>query len=293
MRSLPIAAILALLTACAANPANPSFPVTSDQAHSAIEHMQKYPEQLQRPLVIVGGFMDPGVAPPIFAHYFAGISSDATIIPVSIGLCGSFDECRDTVISAVDKACPSSDPQWTSEVDVVGISLGGLVARYAAAPPRPDSTSTSTRRLKIARLFTISSPHSGATLAQAIGFTDFQKDMQPGSDFLTYLANTDPLATYDLFPYVHLDDEIVGDRFAAPPGENPYWLPNIAPLPPHMGAVLDERILADISRRLRSERPFTIPPAGPLPFSQRSDASGRSPAARLLEKSAISAATCA
>jgi hypothetical protein len=265
MRSLPFAAILALLAACATHPENPAFPLTTGQAYAAVAQMQNHPVTISRPLVIIGGFLDPDIAPPFFAHYFASITTKAKIIPVSVGFCGSFDQCRDTVISAVDKACPTSDPNWTTQVDVVGISLGGLVARYSAAPPRPDSKSKSARRLSIARLYTISSPLSGAKLARLLAITNFHRDMRPGSDFLKYLATTYPLASYQIIPYVHLDDGIVGDRFAAPPGQNPYWLPNDTPLPPHVGAVLDERILADISRRLRNEKPFTIPPPGPLP----------------------------
>jgi hypothetical protein len=144
----------------------------------------------------------------------------------------------------------------------VGASLGGLVGRYAAAPSRQGK---SPRRLRIARLFTISSPHAGAKLAEAVPLTDFGHELRPGSEFLRYVAQYDASARYEIYPYVHLDDEIVGDRNAAPPGQNPYWLANAAPLPPHMGAILDERILADISRRLRGETPYTLPPAGPLP----------------------------
>jgi hypothetical protein len=119
--------------------------------------------------------------------------------------------------------------------------------------------------LKIARLFTLSSPLSGAKIMKTLAITDFDRDMKPGSDFLKYLAENDAAAKYQVYAYVHLDDEIVGDRYAAVPNQNPYWLPNNNVLLPHREGVQDERILADISRRLRGERPFTIPPAGPLP----------------------------
>jgi hypothetical protein len=165
-------------------------------------------------------------------------------------------------MAAVDKACPNSDPEWTSEVDVVGISLGGIVARYAAAPSQVISHP---RRLKISHLFTMSSPLSGAKITNVIAINQIMRDLKPHSNFLNNLARFDATANYEIIPYVHLDDEIVGDHNAAPPNQNPYWLPNNAPFPPHMGGILDERILADISRRLRHETPFTHPPAGPLP----------------------------
>src|SRR5436309_2733841 len=124
----------AFLTACT-QPVNPSFPVTQADANCAIHEMRAHPQKLQRPLIVIGGFLDPDVSPPLFKAWFKGVVTDGPIIPVSVGLCGSFDECRRRVIDAVDKACPSNDPGYTTEVDVVGASLGGPLARYAAPPP--------------------------------------------------------------------------------------------------------------------------------------------------------------
>src|SRR5689334_16578347 len=116
----------AMFSGCAAHPSNSSFPVTSQEAKQAIEQMRHQTKPLSRPLVVVGGFMDLNVTLPWFAHFFSSITRDTAVIPVSIGHCGSFEQCREEVIRAVDNAAPSVDPQWTSEVDVVGLSLGGL-----------------------------------------------------------------------------------------------------------------------------------------------------------------------
>ncbi len=249
------------LAGCA-QPVNPSFAVTSSQAHEALRQMEGDPKPLDRPLVIVGGIFDPDISPRYCSFLVNKFACDAKIIPVGIGFCGSSEECRQRIIAAVDKAYPSTDPQWTTEVDVIGISLGGLMSRYAAAPSDDPSHP---RRLKIARLFTFSSPHSGAKIANLIALTDFHRDIKPGSKFLTSLAATDADATYQLFPYVHLNDEIVGDRFAAPPGQTPLWLSNPPPLPAHMAVVTDDRVWADIARRLRDEAPFSHSPPAPLP----------------------------
>ena len=127
------------MTGCATHPDNPAFPLSSKQAGMAIDEMRQHPKPLDRPLVIVGGFLDPDLFPPLLEHYFKSISPDAKIVTVTVGFYGSFEDCRQAVISAVDKEFPSSDPQWTTQVDVVGVSLGGLVARYAAAPCRDAS----------------------------------------------------------------------------------------------------------------------------------------------------------
>jgi len=210
------------------------------------------------------------------------------VISVSFFFCGSFDGCRKRVIDAVEKAFPSDDPEWTTEVDVVAVSMGGLVARYAAAPPRaPKATTTNAasqpttdrapaRRLRIARLFTISSPHRGAALAFLPTFNQLQIDMRAGSKFLQRLdafdelvepgsAQTRPSDSYELIPYVRLDDMIVGERNAAPAGWTPWWVPAEPFQDSHIFAMADPRIVADIARRLRGEPPLTTDPPAPLP----------------------------
>jgi Putative serine esterase (DUF676) len=254
------------LVGCGAPPVNPAFAVSFAQAHAAIGEMRAEPKPLARPLVVIGGFADLNVSPPLYRHFFRGVARDAQIIPVSVGFCQTFDECREKVLAAVERSAPSgAEAQWTTEVDVMGASLGGLVARYAAAPAQsPDGNR---KRLRIARLFTISSPHDGADLAEMIALTQFHRDLRPNSAFLRRLAESDPHPNYELFPYVHLGDEIVGEQHAAPAGTNPIWLSNPPLAPPHLSAMMDERILADISRRLRGEEPLSHPPSPPLPGS--------------------------
>ena len=257
-----LALTLLLLAGCSTTPVNPSFPITQSQADQAIAEMRADPRPLPHPVLLVGGFLDPEVVPTYQKFFFKSVSSDAKLIPVSVGFCTSFAQCREKVIDAVDAACPNSDPKWTTEVDVVGASLGGLVARYAAAPSLDP---THPRRLKIARLFSISSPQAGAELAQDAAITDFHREIRPGSEFLRQLASSDASATYKIYPYVLLNDAIINDAYAAPPGMTAFWLPNDSPFPSHPAAMVDDRILADIARRLRDETPFSHDPPAPLP----------------------------
>jgi pimeloyl-ACP methyl ester carboxylesterase len=169
-------------------------------------------------------------------------------------------ELRRRLIAAVDRKFHSDDPQFTVEVDAVGHSMGGLIARYAAAPS--DDTSQS-RRLKINRLFTIATPHTGAGAARH-GVTRFHKDLAPDSAFLKYLDAHFADASYTLIPYALLGDKFVGTPHTAPPGQSPWWLASTA-LFRHPSAMSDRRILADIARRLRDEEPFTHAPPTSLP----------------------------
>jgi hypothetical protein len=291
----PLAALLVAM-GCATHAPNPSFNVSNDDARAALREMKHDAKPLPRPLVILGGLDDPGVATMVLGDDFREITGDdSRVIGVSFFFCGSFDGCRKRVIDAVDKAFPSDDPVWTTEVDVVAVSMGGLVARYAAAPPRarqatatatatatanaasqPTTDRAPTRRLHIARLFTISSPHRGAALAFLPTFNQLQIDMRAGSRFLQRLdaydelieagsAQTRPYDSYELIPYVRLDDVIVGERNAAPAGWTPWWVPAEPFQDSHMFAIADPRIVADIARRLRGEPPLTSDPPAPLP----------------------------
>ncbi|MGA2440462.1 MAG: hypothetical protein ABSH08_05865 [Tepidisphaeraceae bacterium] len=262
MRLSPLFFSTVALARCSTALTNPSFPITHAEAQQAITQMQADPHPLSRPLIVIGGFLDPDVSPTVFRCLFRSVTKNAQIITISVGFCGNFAECRQKVIAALDDACPSRDPIWTTQVDVVGASLGGLVARYAAAPS-PDPAHP--RRLRIARLFSISSPHAGARLADRISLTDFHRALRPGSAFLAALAAEDAQAGYDLYPYVHLQDRIVGARYAAPPGRTPFWLADRGPLLAHNAAIMDDRIFADISRRLRNQPAFSRFPATPLP----------------------------
>src|SRR5436305_13562836 len=105
--------LLAALTTigCAARPqpTNPSFPLGLDQANRALAFMSAHPRSLDRPLLVVGGFWDFGVSPPLYKWHFHRISGDNRIVGVSIAFCGSFHECRQALIEAVDRAFPSND----------------------------------------------------------------------------------------------------------------------------------------------------------------------------------------
>ena len=145
--------------ACASGPENPSFPLKVDDARSALRQMEERPKPLERPVLVIGGYLDFGVTPSLVRSELRALTDDDRIAPVALFDCGDFDDCRREVIAAVDKAFPNKDPEFTTPVDVIGVSMGGVAARYAAAP---DPSGKSHRRLKIARLFTISSPHQGA-----------------------------------------------------------------------------------------------------------------------------------
>jgi hypothetical protein len=263
-------------------PDNPSFPLTAAHARAELNEMEASPTKLERPLVIIGGFLDPGIGP----RQLAANLRDATgakkgeVILISLFWCGNFDECRRKIVESVDAAWPSDDPDCTREVDVIGQSMGGIAARYAALPPgafnapqtRESSASSAAaptprpagRRLKIHRLFTLASPHRGAVLADVPGLMPLHLDMRRGSDFLTRLNALDS-GEFPIIPYTRVPDTHVGSAYTAPPGQNPIWMPNAWFEEPHLGFFGDPRVAADVARRLRGEPSYSIEPRAPVP----------------------------
>jgi pimeloyl-ACP methyl ester carboxylesterase len=259
-----VVATLVLLGAGCAAPTNPSFPLSVSDAKAALREMEAKPKPLARPLVVLGGYHDPGLGAFVWRNEVRRWASDARIVDVSFARRGDFDACRRAVIAAVDRAFPTNDPNATVEVDVIGASMGGLVGRYAAVE-KPGE-----RRLRVARLITVSSPHRGAAWAGLPALSRLHADMRDGSAFLRNLERAESATEtddYELVPYVRLGDRIVGAHNAAPNGVNAWWLPDRPFEPAHVAVNLDPRIRADVARRLRGEVPFTKAPGAPVPAS--------------------------
>ncbi len=248
---------LAALTACATprwDP-NPSFTVTKALAQQDLGRMKAAPVEAARPIVFLAGISDPS------------ISSGAMVQAIRPTLKGpmvelnffdefTFDGARQKLLREV-AAQLGCDIDHIPPVDVVAFSMGGLVARYGAI------SDASGRRLPIARLYTVSTPHEGARMAGIPMGIPQGEDMCPTSDFLDLLRRAK--RNYELVCYTRLDDVTVGEEFAAPEGVALWWVPTPSGEWSHMAAFSDPRILADIARRLRYETPWTTAPAAPLP----------------------------
>jgi hypothetical protein len=242
-------------------PLNPSFPLLTTDARRELLEMRANTASPSRPVLIIGGMFDPGVfAGGIARRIRSTLSPGSPVATVDLFATGSMDEARDRIIHAVEQAWPSEDPRWTTEVDVIGFSLGGVAARHAAAHAAEGA-----RRLRVGRLFTIASPHSGARLAALPSADSRVWALRNGSDFLAELADAGLGAPYEVFAYVRLGDVVVGPENAGVNGEPPLWVAGPPLEPAHLAAYADPRILADIARRLRGETAYSSRPPAPIP----------------------------
>ncbi|MHC5022474.1 MAG: esterase/lipase family protein [Planctomycetota bacterium] len=259
------ALLLAAGVGCSADrPLNPSFPLTLSDSRQALEEMRDDPHTFDRPVVLVGGFFDTGVFSAKTARVLESLTTNPNqVIVFTPHRYSTFESCRTRLVQFVDEHFPCDDEGQTTEVDVVAVSMGGLVARYAAMDP-PEGE----RRLRIRRLFTIATPHRGADLASVPTLDKRVMAMRTGSTFLKTLDEAYPEADYELHPYVRLGDWIVGADNTAPPGDHAWWVRTIPWSPAHIAAQHDPRILADICRRLRGEQPYSLEPRSPLPGSE-------------------------
>jgi pimeloyl-ACP methyl ester carboxylesterase len=243
---------------CAARHTNSSFPMTVAEARQDWERMCESPRPPERPVVVIGGYADLGIAPASMEARLRHIlGPKAVIIPVDVGFEMTMTGARERLIRRVAEALPETKSDDPPEVDVVAVSMGGLVARFAAVPLKGGG------RLRIARLFTICSPHQGARLAEVPTLEGRVIDMRHGSGFLTELNGQE--RDYELVCYARLGDSIVGEENCAPPGMSPWWVEAPPLEAPHLAAPMDLRILADIGRRLRGEEPIAHGTAQPLP----------------------------
>jgi hypothetical protein len=250
---------LVLLTSCQSPKVNPSFDVTTEEASNILEQMAANPVAAKRPVVVIGGYLDPGIAPGIIAHRLGAYFTEVTVVPIIVGFQSTFDACRDTVIEAVEAATQEATHGATEGVDVIGASMGGLVARYAALEieGRPG--------LETIRLFTIGTPHLGARVAELPSLNQLHLDMRKDSPFMAMIRDSESEIDYQIVPYTLLGDDIVGEENTAPSGQTPYWLDKGGSAFAHFEAMIDERIFADIVRRLRDEEPLSSEPPAPLP----------------------------
>ena len=229
-------------------PINPSFAVRRADAAARLDELARRRKPLARPLLVLGGFLDLGIGPSGFARRIRRVV-DGSVVPMTFAHCLTFEHCR-------RRATRVADP--LGEVDVVGQSMGGLIALLSAL----DSGGP---RLRIARLFTVASPLRGARLATLtrLNLWPLQRHMRPGA--ATYESLAAAPATFPVVSYARLGDHIVGTANASLPGHPLRWVDNPRPEPAHVGSIADARILLDIALRLRGETPVTSDPATALP----------------------------
>ncbi|MBU3728049.1 MAG: hypothetical protein FGM37_02220 [Phycisphaerales bacterium] len=253
---LTVAATLALSSGCGPRFTNPLFPESTGSASSRLSVIAQSPVRHARPVLVLGGYMDPGFASRSLERALRRALGPGTdIVAVQFGDCTSMAQCRDRVLAAT-QSIRDADPDCT--IDVVANSMGGLIARYCALAPAavidcglPQPTRPG--MLRIHHLYTICTPHGGARMAEGAFGSPMTQDMRPGSAFLACLDSALPHATYTLTCFAREGDSIVGADRSAPAGTAPILFDTPPIELSHVDAHRDPRILLVIVRGLRGE----------------------------------------
>jgi pimeloyl-ACP methyl ester carboxylesterase len=254
-------AVILLCTGCmAASGAHEGFPAPAAGLAAERNRMIESPTGLDRPLLVIGGWRTPNVIASLLARDLRTLTGADGRQTASLGVltCNTMDAAVRRAIAAVEHHWPSDNPALTVQIDVVAISMGGLVAR-AAALPDPESTR---KQLNIRRLYTLGTPHRGASLANRIAIDQLGRDMRTGSAFLGRLDEALMTSVYELVCYARTFDVMVGATNSAPEGQEPFWLhgPKVFS---HSTTWLNQLIRLDIARRLRNEEPLALHPSPP------------------------------
>lgn len=262
MIRLALLALVLLVGGCARH-VNESFDITIHDARGELERMADEPVRLERPVVVAGGFGDPGFIAGGLARRLREATGDDRISHVDLLWCSTFDDCADRLIRHAQREHPNAE-----EFDVVGVSMGGMIARQAAMQREGRE------QLRIVRLYTLASPHRGARLAWAAPWDAKARAMRPNSNALRTLDHALCEAEFELVCYSRLGDWTVGTENTAPEGHDLWWVDTPAMQSAHIDIQRDPRIIADIARRLRGEAPLTGVAALPLPGARGYDATG-------------------
>lgn len=280
LASLALVAMTLVAASGCGGPTNPSFALTTAEARGVLRQMRNQPVELERPVLVLAGFLDPGFASDGIATEIRRTTTGGPVIPVTFLGTNSFEQCRARVRRSLRIAYPElAATGGRLEVDVVGVSMGGLVARSLVAEASPTTTGPLdvAPELVVRRIFTIATPHRGAKLAGLPTLDGRVADMRAGSTFLATLdaARADgtdrpvhgpaPDDGPEIVTYARLGDIIVGEERTSLPGEVPIWVPTPPFALSHLQAAGDPRILADILRRLRGEPPLADEERAPLP----------------------------
>lgn len=248
---------MAYQTGTAQSSTNPCFDVSDDALHAARCMLGASPANLPRPLVVLAGWRSPPMPDGgVLARVGPMIPGARDTLSVTYGSLWTIDSAARRVVARVQDRFPHTGTTDTAEVDVIAISMGGLVARLAAS----DSFAKSQRRLRIARLFTLATPHRGAKLASFVRPDPAAAAMRPGSDFLRSLDIELARSTFELTCYAQLRDWWVGARNTSPPGRVPIWCEPRGAFGrcfSHFAINFDPRVLTDVALRLRGMTPLS------------------------------------
>ncbi|MBX3389983.1 MAG: hypothetical protein KF691_11075 [Phycisphaeraceae bacterium] len=244
-------------------PENPAFNPAPEAIAERSRELVANPKPLARPVIVFSGYRVPGIFGGQLATNIARLTSGNTadFRMFAYPFSGDIEPLVNRLARIIgDEFGTDASGEHTAPVDVVGISMGGILGRLAAA--RTRSRPKGVPRVDVRRLFTIGTPHRGARLALKIHVDRAATDMQPNSQFLARLDEHSKHDDFELIPYATLNDITVGSSNCSPHGTHPIWVRGTR-LFAHTTVTMHPAIALDIALRLRGDPPLGA--ASPIP----------------------------
>lgn len=239
---------------------NQNFPVTLPDARAMLRGLSAAPARLARPVLVLDGWHGPWLLSQRLARRLAKATSGAPGDFLAVGYPWAL-----SVDAAARHAMRRVRARgWLDrDLDIVGLSMGGLVAR-AIAGGLPHVCGGG--RVRAVRVFTVASPHRGAIFADRATIDPASGQMRAGSALLRSLDAALAERTYELRCYAVLRDWLVGATRTAPEGMLPAWvdLPGWQRAISHFAGPYDPRLLVEIARALRGDAPLAVPSPPPM-----------------------------
>lgn len=233
---------------------NPAFCPSPAELDAKWAELVATPHEHPRPVVVLCGWRAPLAALRTVRAHLKQLMPGTRVVPIAFPQASSMRHADGATRQALIARGLNDTP-----IDVVAISMGGLIARALAA-------GTFGTPVPIVNLFTFATPHRGAVLAKLVRPDSAARDMRPGSTFLRDLDAALDRASYQLTPYGYLRDWWVGCENTAPPGRTPHWLDPLGVrgrIFSHFMITTERRIILDVALRLRGMPP--IASVAPLP----------------------------
>lgn len=234
---------------------NPDFPLTMEMARAEWRRMKAEPIALSRPVLVLDGWHSPGVTARGLAKRLCSVTSgrwvDFEWATYMWAL--SVDAAARHAVRVIERSGLAG-----REIDIVGISMGGIVARAITSGALGCG---GPGIVKAVRVFTLVSPHRGAKLAPHVRLDRASAQLRPGSDVMRRLDDAFPARSYELTCLALRRDWLVGEENTAPPGHDSHWLDPVGFVPrtlSHFASIYDRRLQVEIARRLRGETPFAV-----------------------------------
>jgi pimeloyl-ACP methyl ester carboxylesterase len=272
IRFLPLFLVIVLSGCTTLTGPSKDNPLSKSELRAELEQMRAEPAGLERPVIVIDGWISYGGAAMIQRELMdlTGGERDLLVKYSYPLIFSTLESNARNVVELVEERWPGDDPDWTTEVDVIGFSMGGLIARVAAEQPLKNKKPR--KRLKVKRMFTISSPHKGT--GWWIGWLPVDQMSWAvslwGRNYRNWLDDRLAEADFDLYCYGQGNDWIVGGNFEA--ASHPEIKARGKLLFSHTSSYGNYRHLADIAARLRGEDPIvSVPTPSPQPATATSD----------------------